>query len=336
MINENMVKKRFGVLDLFCGAGGLSSGFEGENFDILLGIDFFKSSLDTFQANHPNSKTLFEDISKVGYKDIKKIIGNKKIDVIIGGPPCQGFSMAGKRQPNDPRNSLFREYLRLIKEIKPTAFVMENVRGLLSMKNENGKLVKDIILEEFESLKDYKVELKSVNTANYGVPQRRQRIFFVGIKRKYSFEFPKETHNQKGELGLKKWANLKKIILKKEKVPKKYFYSKKLIEGFKRRERKNKERKMGFGWQFLDLEKPSYTISARYWKDGAESLVKYDNSFKEGSIRMLTPKECALIQSFPKAYKFKGTEKEIYQQIGNAVPPLMAKNISKSIYKALS
>jgi len=328
------MKKRFNVIDIFCGCSGLSTGFSKENFNILIGIDFFESALKTFKKNHPDSKTLNKDIKKITGNEIKKLIGNKKIDVIVGGPPCQGFSMAGKRQPNDPRNSLFMEYVRLVKELNPKFFVMENVRGLLSMKNENDEKVIDIILKEFEKIGNYKVKLYRVNTANYGVSQKRNRIFIIGYKPKYKFSFPKETYSKKDE-KLKKWIGLKNILLPKNKVDKKYFYSQKLINGFLRREKKNKKRKMGFGWQFLKIDEPSTTISARYYKDGAEALVKYDNSYKEGSIRKLTPKECALIQSFPKSFKFEGTENEIYQQIGNAVPPKMAQRIAKSIKKAL-
>lgn len=331
-----MGKEELNVVDTFCGASGLSTGFSKAGFNILLGIDFFESALKTFKKNHPSSQTLNEDIRKVTYNKIKKLIGNKKVHVLIGGPPCQGFSMAGKRQPNDPRNSLFIEYVRLVKELNPDFFVMENVRGLLSMKNEGGKNVIDIILNEFQDIKKYTLELHKVNTADYGVPQKRNRIFIIGYKKNISFKFPDKTHNKKEEFGLKKWIGLKNILENKKKVDKKYFYSQKLINGFLRRQKENKKRNLGFGWKFLKEDEPSYTISARYYKDGAEALVKYDNSFKEGSIRRLTPKECALIQSFPKLFKFIGSENEVYQQIGNAVPPKMAFTIAKSIYNALS
>src|SRR3989344_5053187 len=143
-------------------------------------------------------KILNKDIKKVTGKEIRRLTDNKKIHVIVGGPPCQGFSMAGKRQPNDPRNSLFMEYIRLVKELNPDFFVMENVRGILSMKNENDENVIDIILKEFENIKEkgkikYNVELYRVNTADYGVPQKRNRIFIIGHKPKYRFSFPKKT-----------------------------------------------------------------------------------------------------------------------------------------------
>lgn len=330
-----MGKKRFNIIDVFCGCSGLSTGFSKEQFNVLLGIDLFESALKTFKINHKNSEVLNKDMKKTTGKEIKKIIGKKKVHVIIGGPPCQGFSMAGKRQPNDPRNSLFMEYVRLVKELNPEIFVMENVRGLLSMKNDAGKKVIEIILNEFEKIGKYKIELHKINTADYGISQKRNRVLIIGYKSKYNFVFPEKTHSKKGEGKTKRWIGLKKILLPKNKVDKKYFYSQKLIDGFIRREKMNKKRKIGFGWQFLNPNKPSYTISARYYKDGAEALVKYDESFKEGSIRKLTPQECALIQSFSKSFKFEGSDNEVYQQIGNAVPPKIAQFIAKSIKKAL-
>lgn len=322
------------VIDLFCGASGLSTGFSSAGFNILLGVDIFDTALKTFKKNHPKSQILNKNIQEVNLSVINSLIGDKKINGIIGGPPCQGFSMAGKRQPNDPRNSLFMEYVRVVKEIKPDFFVMENVQGILSMKNEDGKKVIEIILEEFDNIKNYTLELHKVNTADYGIPQKRRRIFIIGYKKNYKFIFPKKSHSKTGK-NLKKWIGVKKILLPRNKVNKKYFYSQKLINGFLRREKINKKRNIGFGWQFLRLNEPSYTISARYYKDGAEALVKYNNSYREGSIRRLTPRECALIQSFPKSFKFEGSDNEIYQQIGNAVPPKMAKEIAKSIKKAL-
>lgn len=330
------MKKGLNIVDLFCGAGGLSHGFSKEGFNTLLGIDLFESALNTYRTNHEESKVFNRDMKSITGKEIKKLIGDKKINVIVGGPPCQGFSMAGKRQPNDPRNSLFMEYVRLVKELQPDFFVMENVRGLLSMKNMNNEKVIDIILGEFRKIGKYNIELHKINTADYGVSQRRNRILIIGHKPRYKFSFPEKTHSKKGEGKEKRWIGLRDILLPKNKVEKKYFYSQKLINGFLRREKMNKERKMGFGWQFLNLDEPSYTISARYFKDGAEALIKYDNSFKEGSIRRLTPKECALIQSFPKSFKFEGSDNEIYQQIGNAVPPLIAQKIAKEIKKAFS
>ena len=335
-IKNAVLSNKLNVIDLFCGAGGMSHGFEKAGFNVLLGIDSNENAIKTFNKNHKFAKGLCKDMTSLSVNEIKQIIRNKRIDVIVGGPPCQGFSMAGKRRPNDPRNSLFREYLRVVKGLKPKLFVMENVRGLLSMKDETGKKVIDIILDEFNKA-GYNATVQKVNTADYGVPQKRHRIFIIGIKNSSSinFSFPEQTHSKTGVSKdgkkIRFWNNVKNILIEKEGADKNLFYSEKLINGFKRREENNKKRNIGFGWSFINPDEPSYTISARYWKDGAEALVKYD----EETIRMLSSIECALIQSFPKKYKFVGNKKEIYSQIGNAVPPAMAEKIAKNIYEGL-
>lgn len=320
------------IIDLFCGAGGLSSGFQLAGFKTILGVDNNARAIETFLANHTHSKAICNDMRNVTAQEIINKMEKQSVDVIVGGPPCQGFSMAGNRDPNDPRNSMFKEYVKVVDAIRPKIFVMENVRGLLSMKNKRGENIIDIIMNEFNKLKDYDVKYYPVNSADYGVPQRRRRVFIIGVKRGYSFKFPDKTHSKESEEGLKRWVGVGEVILKRKDIPEKYFYSEKLIKGFLRRERENKKKGVGFGWQFNKLDQPSYTLSARYWKDGAESLIKYD----ESTIRMLTPVECALIQSFPKNYVFKGNEREVYTQVGNAVPPLMAAAIAKSIKSALN
>ena len=310
------------VVDLFCGAGGLSSGFKRKGFDILLGIDNDKIAIKTFSVNNPSTKTLCKDIKKITKSEIKSLIGNKRVDVIVGGPPCQGFSIASKRDPNDPRNLLFFEYIRIVKILKPKFFVMENVQGITTMKTSDGRLIMDIMEKQFSKM-GYITKWEILNCADFGVPQNRRRMIMIGSING-AVEIPRGRYR-------KKHRRVKNVLLPKHKVPKKYFYSHRLIAGFKRREKMNKKRGWGFGWQFLDMNKPSYTIPARYWKDGSNALIKYN----ENCIRKLTPYECKLIQSFPKSYKFLGTEKQIYEQIGNAVPPMLSAAIANVIKKVI-
>ena len=128
------------VLDLFCGAGGLSYGFECAGFDILLGIDNDAKALETFELNHKGSKSICGDITQITYEDhIKPLLDGKQIDVIIGGPPCQGFSMAGKRDENDQRNKLVKSYIKFIKLVLPEAIIFENVHGFtVNFKDKKG------------------------------------------------------------------------------------------------------------------------------------------------------------------------------------------------------
>ena len=189
---ERYVKQQLNVLDLFCGAGGLSCGFEQAGFNIILGIDNDAAALDTFQYNHKDSQILCSDITQISYKDIKESIGNKQIDVIIGGPPCQGFSLSGPRNFNDPRNKLYLSFIRLVEEIKPGAFVIENVPGLVSL---FGGEVKNNIVKSFADM-GYRVAYKILCAADYGVPQNRKRVIFVGILNgNKDFDYPKAENN---------------------------------------------------------------------------------------------------------------------------------------------
>jgi len=184
------------------------------------------------------------------------------------------------------------------------------------MKTEKGNRFLDEI-KRISKNNGFFIKELLLNAEEYGIPQKRKRIFLIGSREeKANFDLKKQ-----------KKKTVKNILLPKEKVPKEYFYSQRMIQGFKRREIKNKKKGWGYGWKFLESNKRSYTISARYYKDGAEALIKYS----ETKIRKLTPEECALIQSFPKKYKFQGNKREIYRQIGNAVPPKLSYVIAKSI-----
>ena len=136
------MKTSLNAIDLFCGCGGLSYGFEKAGYNILLGIDNDAKALETFELNHKGSKSICGDITELTYeKDIKPLIGYKTIDVIIGGPPCQGMSLSGPRKFDDPRNKLYLTYIRLVEEIKPKAFVIENVPGLVAYLVDRSKIV---------------------------------------------------------------------------------------------------------------------------------------------------------------------------------------------------
>lgn len=328
-------KRKPAAIDLFCGAGGLSDGFKQAGYKILLGLDNVEVFVKTFKRNHRGAAAVCEDIRDLSAEKIKKIIGDKKVDVIIGGPPCQGFSMAGRRDFGDPRNSLFMEFVKIVRGIKPEYFVMENVPGILSMKTAHDEPVVDIIKKEFKKIR-YNVELRQLLAADYGVPQKRRRLIFIGAKNMKTVTFPQQTHFGSPQHTLLKknhlrWIPVKKVLLNENEVGKNFFHSQKMIEGFIRRKQKNTAKGNGFGWQILRPDEPSFTISARYWKDGADALVKYS----EKKIRMLTPLECARIQSFRDGFKFLGNKKQVYIQIGNAVPPRLAKAIALKLKKKL-
>lgn len=182
------------VIDLFAGCGGLSLGFELAGFNIPLAIEKDEWASETYKFNHPNTNVITGDITQI--VDLENIIDSKNlpIDGIIGGPPCQGFSLSGNRDKNDPRNSLFMEFVRFVRFFKPKFFVMENVAGILSMKTKENKLVKDLILNEYDDA-GYNVKICKLNAAEYGVPQSRVRIVFIGLR--------KDIHFNENEIGPK-------------------------------------------------------------------------------------------------------------------------------------
>src|SRR5699024_4349696 len=182
----------FNFIDLFSGAGGMTKGFENIGFEQILSIEYDSKIAETYKYNFPTHKLVVDDIANITNNDILNLVDNKKIDVIVGGPPCQGFSLAGKFGRtfiDDPRNQLFKEYLRFVETLQPKIFIIENVARLVS--HNKGKTIKEIE----SAIKDlgYLVQYKILQTADYGIPQKRQRVIIVGSK-KNEFEYPK-THN---------------------------------------------------------------------------------------------------------------------------------------------
>jgi len=311
-------EKKFTAVDLFSGAGGMTQGFVDAGVNVVFGVEFDKYAAMTYRANfsHP---LYCEDIEKIDDVKLREQYG--PVDIVFGGPSCQGFSMAGKRDIKDPRNSLFMSYLRFVKTFSPKYFVMENVPGILTMKTATGELVIDIIKAETQKL-GYNLKWKKLIASDYGVPQIRKRIIFLGWK---------EGENEPNHPDpIPEKVVMSDILLPREEVDLKYYHSQKMIDGFNRRAIKNKAAGKGFGAQFISLEKPCYTISARYYKDGSDALVKYS----ETEIRKLTEKEAARVQSFPDSFIFPVPVVQIYKQIGNAVPCKLAYHFATSLLKA--
>jgi len=239
---------------------------------------------------------------------------------------CQSFSIAGKRDKNDPRNALFMEYVKYLDYFKPKAFIMENVIGMLSKKTANGENVIDIIMEQLN--RNYNCIINKLYASDFEVPQNRRRTIIIGIRKDLNI-FPKEP-----ELIIKTIQNripVKTILIPKEEVDKKYYLSEKALVGISNKKKVSKEKGFGFGAQILDLDKPSYTIPARYWKDGYDALVKYN----ENEIRRLTITELKRIQSFPDNYIINGSNKDIIMQIGNAVACKFAYHLGNYIINIL-
>ena len=361
------------VLDLFCGAGGLSLGFEMAGFEILAGIDIEKSFLRSYDLSHPNSVAIREDLSEKKIADVLNANGvdPQEIEMVIGGPPCQGFSTAGNRMVDDPRNKLVRIYAKAVEDLNPDIFLMENVSGLASMKNGIGELVADELIELFKAM-GYKTHFNVLLSADYGVPQLRKRIFFVGVKEELGdgFLWPQKTHYPKGSLmsfsGNKEYLTVLDAIsdlpsLKSGEETDKYDSEplndyQRILRGsndilYNHKAPKHSELvikrilnippggnhsdlpdelKLNSGYPNiygrLNGKNPADTITANFGCASAPGkfLHPIDN-------RVLTVREGARLQSFPDYIEFFGTLSEQYKQVGNAVPPLMAKALAESL-----
>jgi DNA (cytosine-5)-methyltransferase 1 len=191
------MSKKIKLLDLFAGAGGFGLGFHtaSEKYKLVCSLEVDKWAAETLQANNTeNQKIIQQDIREFNTAQKIKSACSEKPDIIIGGPPCQGFSLAGgTKDVKDPRNSLFKNYAQWVNVLKPNIFVMENVRGILTSKNEKGEKVIDIIKSTFEQI-GYTVIVWELNAANYGVPQSRERIFVVGSKTGITIPPPPISH----------------------------------------------------------------------------------------------------------------------------------------------
>ena len=310
------------VVDLFSGAGGLTMGFHGSEFEVLFGVEHDEHAARTYSANfkHP---MLNQDIRNLNADSLVEKYG--RADIVIGGPPCQGFSMAGKRDTKDPRNSLFMDYLRFVSAFRPKYFVMENVPGILTMKTADGILVSSIIQSEVENA-GYNLKWKILLAADFGVPQKRRRVIFLGWRKDViEPNHPDPTHDKNNHVCMRD------VLIPRNDVPIKYYHSQKMVAGFVARKLRNKDNGKGFGAQFVKEDEPCYTISARYYKDGSDALVKYSDT----EIRKLTEKEAARVQSFPDDFIFPCSSVQTYKQIGNAVACKLAGAIGASLLKQL-
>lgn len=346
------------IIDLFSGCGGLSLGFMKDGHTVLRALEYDANIAQTYKLNHPDVDVIVDDIKNV---DTNNTFARGDADIIIGGPPCQGFSMAGARIRNgfidDPRNYLFKHYFNIVRTVKPKAFVIENVKGIKSM--QNGKVFNEILKifssEELLDGEPYKLFYKVVKAVEFGIPQKRERMIIIGV-RKDNVDFEKA------------WCDAKKDIL--EMYPD-YFmpvtvkdaignlpettvngiinnpipvsnYQKFLASFGKTISNHNKSnhsgkaiermQRIGCGENYTVLDEEINSIhSGAYgrlsWDDVAPTITTRFDTPAGGRFihpvenRTLTPREAARIQSFPDDFEFYGSRTIICRQIGNAVPP---------------
>jgi DNA (cytosine-5)-methyltransferase 1 len=389
------------VLDTFSGAGGFSLGFEMAGFEVVGAIELDKWASETFAFNHPNAKVVKADITELSDADIIESFGPLNAEIIVGGPPCQGFSLANANSgdPKDPRNSLFIEFMRFGSLLKPEIMIMENVPNILKAKTASGEFVKEIIIQAFIDI-GYKVEVAVLSATDFGVPQIRKRVFFIASRNRLDNPFPSPTHEIKQEFVLDLKNNLLptptlwdaisdlpelaagegselqqyscepktelQVLLRNQSDKlhnhKAMRHSKQMVERFasmvsgqsgsdvamhlrpkKRNSNTISDTVYDQNNRRMFPHRPCHTIAASF----------YANFVHPFQHRNFTAREGARIQTFPDTYIFLGKptvvshkllaregrieEKHLcqYSQIGNAVPPLLAKAIAENLKKEL-
>jgi DNA (cytosine-5)-methyltransferase 1 len=349
--------RNIAVLDLFCGAGGFSEGFRQAGYKIVAGIDNDAESLETFKYNFPEAMAINMDLSLSidNKKSPLKELFKNKIHVIIGGPPCQGFSIAGKRDKTDPRNNLYKAYLAKIKNFDPIAIVVENVPTILGLYRGG---IAQAIVSDFKSL-GFDTKILTLLASDYGVPQSRKRTFFVALKNNISFKIPAPTtlfSPITSKMALSDMPLLEDMLGGKI-----IEYDKEPENKYQREMRKNSDmlynhwavehkrqtieiirlvpdggnykdlpphlqstRKVNIAWTRMSSNKPCFTIDAGH-----------NHHFHYKANRVPTVRECARIQSFPDRFRFLGKKTSQFRQVGNAVPPLLARAIGEELKRGI-
>lgn len=338
-------------IDLFCGCGGLSYGLEMAGHHCLLGVDMDANAIASFKRNHPESEAWNGDIKKLDAKTLKKLIGTERVDMVVGGPPCQGFSTVGKGEVEDVRNLLFRQFVRVVEVTRPKIVLFENVTGLVAKKNAP---ILQKIFRHFEKL-GYTMEARVLSAEEYGVPEMRRRTIIMGVKGG-ECRFPKPSHGARGGAKLvtvkEAWKSFKardgKVynhdtelaqVKKKEDrdrlkfipagkgiryhadekayLPKKLWFD---VDWDELREGRFRQTRL----QRLALDKPSPTI-----------LTARTSYYHPSEPRFLTPREAAACQGFPNNFIFEGSQTAQFRQIGNAVPPLLGRALGEEVKKII-
>jgi len=324
------------AIDLFAGAGGLSLGIKMSGINVVAALDNSVEAIETHAVNFPETLHIVDDARRVPYKSFKRI------DIVAGGPPCQPFSVSGKQLGEQDARDLVPLFIRTLQEIKPSAFIMENVAGLATER------FRPYLLRQADAMKSlgYQVKMTVLDAADYGVPQRRERLFVVGTRGGIDFEFPEPTHGpgrRKRHMTVRDALsncptdepNTAKVVYAKNPIIRKQWNAGMLLNGKGRP---------------LDLDQPSFTIPATaggnrtHIIDVDDTLRRYHAHLLAGGsprtgivagARRITVRESARIQTFPDWFVFTGARSKQYSQIGNAVPPMLAAAVAAALAKAL-
>lgn len=342
-----MNNKKLSAIDLFSGAGGLHIGFERAGFDIKLCIDNDDLVEKTHKRNFPNIPMINQDIRTVSIETIKSFLPDGSVDVVIGGPPCQGFSTIGKRvssnpdkrAAHDPRNELVITYANIIKALNPKFIVMENVKGILTM--DGGSYLQTVLSTLCDA--GYAVDYKLINMADFGVPQIRERVIILGNRLGFSVGFPAPDHSDNPQDGLLPWNRcwdvLKDLVnlgdmpdfnhVALKHTPKNIERYKLIPEGGRLPEDSLPpelyRRNFGNTYKRLDRNRPALTMVP-----GNDAFPIHPELH-----RSLTVREAARIQTFPDEMIFEGNRRQQGHQVGNAVPPMFSEKLAKFVVSEL-
>lgn len=351
----NPLLKRPTALSLFSGCGGFSTGFSWADFKILGFVELEPDFRQIYRDNFPSAEELGSDITAISNSQIenwKQKFGN--LDVIIGGPPCQGFSLSGKRQVDDPRNFLFQHYLRVVERVRPKIAVLENVRLLTSMRFPDGSLVAGAIRDGFAA-KGYEVRAFEINAKDYGVPQHRERVIFMAVRKDIGVipSIPTPSHGIDADLfgGVVPYRTFAdacsdlEFLESGEKsandlLHESVHHPKHVIEWLWN---------VPQGASAHDNEDPALrppsgyntTYKRQIWLEPAGAvqttfgMISGCRNVHPIATRALTVREAARLQSFPDSFKFRGSLNAIRTSIGNAVPPLLAYALGRHIHRQL-
>jgi len=356
-------KKKYRVIDLFAGCGGISKGFANTGKVEMVGaIDFEQSACNTYQKNFPGAKVICGDIRDISVEST----GFSNIDIMVGGPPCQGFSALNrweKEKDNDPRNRLFIEYLRFVDELRPKAIMIENVKQILTAKN--GYAPKHI--REFLEERGYTVNFKILNAADYGVPQKRERAIIVALRKEYGefdFELLKKYMLPKVTVA-DAISDIEKIEEEAVKHEQGTVFQLGAPQSSYQKLMQSEDGKLPNHLIYYPVqnvqEMISYVPEGGNWKNVPKELFKSDRDNRHSNYlrrlesnsqsvtidtghnvyfhphfkRVPTIRESARIQSFPDSFVFTGNKGQQFRQVGNAVPPLLAEAVAKAIMEVL-
>jgi len=343
-----LISKKLRAIDLFSGAGGLQIGFNNAGYEIIFSSDIDKDCEITHNYNYPDIPFICDDIKNFDKDTIKGLTNNVDIDIVIGGPPCQGFSTIGKRVSSskekreslDPRNYLFKDYIKVIEYIDPKVVLLENVHGMLTLVDKNKKLFIDNITDSFKSIGYKNIDYKLLDCVDYGVPQHRKRVFILCNKLGKKNTFPIPTHAKNIDLfqQIEPYTNVGESIMDLldkyeefdnhipmkhgEKNVKRYSY---IPEGGRLPEDKLPKdifrKNFGNTFKRLDRKKPALTMVPGHSAFPIHPTLN----------RSLTVREAARLQTFPDHIKFFGNRTSQGKQVGNAVPVLMAEKIAEHL-----